>query len=122
MQRTSRCPLSANSGHSAKLLDYVVGAGKHCDKVRPPNAMARRRSAELDRMARYDGERVQPFYRCIFLFSAREKSRLLPKAAYTDRSCPELSAYVDGALLSRCLGSGRGLRRQLKYCSHLTLT
>ena len=84
--------------------------------------MARRRSAELDRMARYDGERVQPFYRCIFLFSAREKSRPLPKAAYTDRSCPELSAYVGDALLGICLGSGRWLRRQLKHRCLLTLT
>src|SRR5450759_4129368 len=45
------------------------------------------------------------------IISAREKSRPLCKAAYTNRSCPELSAYVDNALLRICLGRGRWLRR-----------
>ena len=48
--------------------------------------------------------------------------RPLHKAAYTDRSCPKLSAHVGDALLGICLSSGRWLRRQLQHGRLLTLT
>jgi hypothetical protein len=53
---------------------------------------------------------------------SKQKSRPLHKAAYTDRSCPELSAHVGDALLGICLASGRWVRRQLKHRCLLTPT
>jgi hypothetical protein len=43
-------------------------------------------------------------------------------AAYTDRSCPELSAYMGDVFLGICVCRDRLLRRQLKHRCRLTLT
>ena len=64
-------------------------------------------------------ERVTDLPLHLFI-GAREKSRPLCKAAYTNRSCPELLAYVGNELLRICLGRGRWLRRQLKHRCFLT--
>jgi hypothetical protein len=48
--------------------------------------------------------------------------RPLRKAAYTDRSCPELSAYVGDVFLGICFWRDRLLRGQLKHRCRLTLT
>jgi hypothetical protein len=45
---------------------------------------------------------------------AQHKSRPLHKAAYTERSCPELSAYVGDVFLGICFRRDRLLRGQLK--------
>ena len=51
-----------------------------------------------------------------------QKVGRIRNAAYTDRSCPELSAHVGGALLGICFGRGLWLRRQLKHRCLLPFT
>ena len=51
-----------------------------------------------------------------------QKSRPLPKAAYTQIVCPKLLVRIGNARLGICLGRARWLRRQLKHRCLLTLT
>ena len=87
--------------------------------------MADRGSRAIGYEAPRFGQRGLP-YAIIDIFGLvaqhNPKSMPLPKAAYTDRSCPELSAYVGDVFLGICFCRDRLLRRQLKHHRLLTFT